>query len=613
MPGMNRARLSTTNPTVVSAFHSLLLRECLVVFVILAVVLLVWNLIRAAAYRAARGEAEGSGNTPPLVFSAAPPEAPARRLLRITFGLLWVLDGLLQLQASMPLGLIPGSIEPTASGSPGFVRALVHAGATIWNDHPVTAAAAVVWIQLGVGLLMLLAPRGRWSRVSGVVCLSWGLVVWAFGESFGGIFAPGPSFLFGAPGAVIFYCAAGFLLALPESAFESSRLGRVLLAVIGAFLLLMALVQAWPSNGFWQGGRGGALPAMGYSMAATPQPGGLSATVHAFAAFEARHAVLVNGVTVGLLALIGLLLLSGRRLATSLALGTAAVFFLAVWVLVQDLGVVGGVGTDPNSMLPLLFLLAAGVLALRRPAPHAEVVQPQREPFAGLRAELRRRAGTQPSFLFRSVAAAGAVAVVLIGAVPMAGASLDPVAAPIVWQAIDGPASPLDTPAPSFRLVDQRGADVSLQALRGKVVAITFLDPVCTSDCPLIAAELHQAARSLPRGRVVFVAIVANPIYRSVADTDAFDREEGLTHWRNWLYLTGSRVALARTWRAFGVQVAVEPGGAMVAHNEVVFLVSRSGRLRYVLDADPGPGTQATQASFAGAVVTNVDRLLSRS
>ncbi len=43
--------------------------------------------------------------------------------------------------------------------------------------------------------------------MAGLVSVGWGLIVWAFGEAFGGIFAPGLSFLFGAPGAVIFYAS----------------------------------------------------------------------------------------------------------------------------------------------------------------------------------------------------------------------------------------------------------------------------------------------------------------------------------------------------------------------------------------------------------------------
>jgi len=46
-----------------------------------------------------------------------------------------------------------------------------------------------VWIQVGIGIWMLAAPRGSWSRLAGLAGVGWGLVVWVFGESFGGVFA----------------------------------------------------------------------------------------------------------------------------------------------------------------------------------------------------------------------------------------------------------------------------------------------------------------------------------------------------------------------------------------------------------------------------------------
>ena len=39
---------------------------------------------------------------------------------------------------------------------------------------------------------------------------------------------------------------------------------------------------------------------------------------------------------------------------------------LADWVLIEDLGFLGGLGTDPNSMIPMALLAAAGYLALAR-------------------------------------------------------------------------------------------------------------------------------------------------------------------------------------------------------------------------------------------------------
>jgi hypothetical protein len=94
----------------------------------------------------------------------------------------------------------------------------------------VQAAAAAVWIQLGIGLWMLASRDGWSSRLAGLSGAAWGLIVWVFGEAFGGIFAPGLSWLSGAPGAVTLYIVAGVLLALPARAWTGHTLGRLLLA-----------------------------------------------------------------------------------------------------------------------------------------------------------------------------------------------------------------------------------------------------------------------------------------------------------------------------------------------------------------------------------------------
>src|SRR6202042_247266 len=96
-------------------------------------------------------------------------------------------------------------------------------------------------------------------------------------------------------------------------------------------------------------------------------------------------------------------------------------------------------------------------------------------------------------------------------------------------------------------LTDQDGRQVSLAGLRGKVVLLTFLDPVCTSDCPLVAQQFRAADRMLgSRARnVALVAIVANPLYRSPDYTRAFDRQELLTRVPNWYFLTGSLAQLS--------------------------------------------------------------------
>jgi cytochrome oxidase Cu insertion factor (SCO1/SenC/PrrC family) len=615
---MTRSQQSVTG-TYVSSFHTALIHQLLLIALVVVALTVAGNLLLSAQRR--RAVAAGRRPVMPGSRAGVGPEPFGRRILRIGFGFLWVLDGLLQVQSGMVLGMPTTVLRPAATGSPGWVHHLVNFGITLWTKHPVEAAASAVWIQLGIGLLLLVAPRGRWSRVAGVVSVGWALVVWVFGEAFGAIFAPGLTWAFGAPGAAVLYAVAGGLLALPERAWRGPRLGRLVSAGIGAFFIGMAVLQAWPGRGFWQGHIGkapGSLTAMVRAMATTPQPGFLSGWISSFAAFDSAHGWGVNLFLVVALAGIGVGLCTGRPRPVLYALAAAAVLCLADWVLVEDLGFLGGVGTDPNSMLPIFLVIGAGAAALVRqptpapeptpaPAPSGAVAAP-----SGGTADVRWWERLAPNYVGRVLAAVAAAVVVLVGTVPMVGASVDPNASPIIAEASDGTPSPVDYTAPGFTLTDQRGATVSLASLRGKVVALTFLDPVCTSDCPLIASEFHIADRMLgaQADRVDFVAVVANPIYHSVADTRAFNRQEGLTGVRNWYYLTGSLRRLEQVWNSYGVEVSVLPAGAMVNHSEVAYIIDRAGQARRILNAEPGT-TSAAYSSFSSLLAAEIRSVLS--
>src|SRR5277367_1836528 len=95
--------LNVNNSTIVSAFYNELLRQGLVVAVIVMLIGVAWSISRSAQLRRAASGQQSSL----LGFPFSQPEAPARRLLRVSFGLLWIFDGILQGQASMPLGMAP--------------------------------------------------------------------------------------------------------------------------------------------------------------------------------------------------------------------------------------------------------------------------------------------------------------------------------------------------------------------------------------------------------------------------------------------------------------------------------------------------------------------------
>jgi len=212
----------------------------------------------------------------------------------------------------------------------------------------------------------------------------------------------------------------------------------------------------------------------------------------------------------------------------------------------------------------------------------------------------------------RAVLAGWAAAVVLVGAAPMALAQASPTADPIISEAIDGSAAQLDFAAPAFTLTDQDGRAVSLASLRGKVVLLTFLDPVCTSDCPLIAQEFRAADQMLGASsrRVEMVAIVANPVYRATAYTRAFDSQEGMARLPNWLYLTGSLAQLQQAWKNYGIAAQILPAGGMIAHNDVAYVIDASGRTRTELNFDPGPGTASSESSFAAELTAAAQRVM---
>jgi cytochrome oxidase Cu insertion factor (SCO1/SenC/PrrC family) len=604
MPGMNSGP-SPASSILVAAFRSALLQQALIVALIFVFVIATWAIMRTAI-----------GDQP---ADAAWREPRARQALRMGFGALWVFDGLLQAQPQMAAGM-PAQLQAADAGSPGWVVDLVNWGASIWSYHPIAAAASTVWIQVGIGLWMIFAVRGWSLRLAALSSVAWGLIVWSFGESFGGILAPGLTVLFGAPGGVLLYVVAGALLLLPRRSWERPSVGRLILGGSGVFLLAMALLQAWPGRGFWQGrldGQPGSLTAMIQSMAGTPQPHPLEAIVSGFGDFTQGHGFAVNLVAVLALAAAGAAFCVSAarpdpRLARIAVIG-AAVFCLADWVLVEDLGFLGGQGTDPNSMIPLILLFTAGYLGLtEQPAADAATVAVAEAPGpAGARRLPEWLAGPALAFAgapLRVIAGVAALGVIIVGAAPMAFAAVNKTADPITAEALSGTNGQLDTPAPNFTLTSQDGRQVSLASLRGKVVLLSFLDPVCTTDCPVIAAEMRVADTMLgsKASDAELVSVVANPTYTSLAYTRAFDLQEGLNTVPNWLYLTGTVSQLAAVWHDFGIEVEDLPAGAMAAHNDLAFVISAKGEIQQEISDDPGPGTDATQSSFSSMLADSV-------
>jgi hypothetical protein len=228
------------------------------------------------------------------------------RRLQTALGLLWLLDGALQLQPFMlGTGFARRIVDPAGDGQPQLVAAPVHWAAHVIAAHPVAwdVPFAVVQLLLGLGLLVR-----RTGRLALLASIPWALGVWVIGEGMSGIASGHASLTTGAPGSAVLY--AVLAVAALQGPEGRSRF----------------LCAAWAV--IWIGGA--------VSQSRDGSVGG---------------AALLAAET---LAGLGILTRRTRRVAASLGFALA----LWMWVVGQDLGqLTSGEATDPNTG-PLLALMA---------------------------------------------------------------------------------------------------------------------------------------------------------------------------------------------------------------------------------------------------------------
>ena len=158
-----------------------------------------------------------------------------RRHLQLAIGILWLLDGIFQLQPKMFTAAFANNvILPAASGQPTFVSLPIHWFVSLFLLNPTLFNSLVVVAQLSIGVLIL---NKKTVKIGLITSVFWGLLVWIIGEGYGGIFSGQFSLLMGAPGAAIIYS----LLAV--AAYPSIKVDRVYwLALVWSFVWIVGAV-----------------------------------------------------------------------------------------------------------------------------------------------------------------------------------------------------------------------------------------------------------------------------------------------------------------------------------------------------------------------------------
>ena len=141
--------------------------------------------------------------------------------------------------------------------------------------------------------------------------------------------------------------------------------------------------------------------------------------------------------------------------------------------------------------------------------------------------------------------------------------------------------------APTFSLQDQKGSTVSLSQLRGRVVALTFLDTQCLSLCKLQASLIGRVQANLGGSVPLTVVVISvRPEVDTPAAIATFADAHGLKE--PYLWLIGTRSQLADAWGAYGI--SVQPTTGDLAHSSVIYLLDKRGYERVEFADVPDPG-----------------------
>jgi protein SCO1 len=154
-------------------------------------------------------------------------------------------------------------------------------------------------------------------------------------------------------------------------------------------------------------------------------------------------------------------------------------------------------------------------------------------------------------------------------------------------QGFQGAIMPEGVRAPEFTLRDQDGDRVSMRALRGRPVAVTFLYTTCRDTCPAQAQTLRGALDLLGHDLPALAVAVDPP--RDTPDRArrflARQRVSGRID-----FVLGTREQLARLWEGF----AIRPQTVTAEHQSRFTLVDKRGYQRVGY-----PGSEATPERLA--------------
>lgn len=279
--------------------------------------------------------------------------------LRQILGILWLIDGLLQLQPQMfTMNMVNGVMAPIVQGQPGVIGSNLQWIINVVTNNLTLINLLIAVAQIALGVFLIL---GLWVRPTIIASIVWALIVWYGGEGMSMLLTGQASALSGAPGAVLLYPLIGLAVyprgeeTGPQAEGLLSR--RNLLIVLGGFWIFAALLQLQPF--WWQPQQ------ISGTISGMVGGGGLDnylfdPILQPIANATANVETLLNIALIVIFFVLGLGLILVKKEQLVPFLIVSIVLSTIIWYFTQAFGMIfTGMATDFNSGL-LLILMALG-------------------------------------------------------------------------------------------------------------------------------------------------------------------------------------------------------------------------------------------------------------
>jgi hypothetical protein len=304
----------------------------------------------------------------------------SRKALQRILGVLWLIDGLLQLLPQMwTMNMVNGVMKTMLDGQPGFVEPSLQFIINQTTTHliAVNLFISVVQILLGLGFLFL---SDRWIKELVWASIVWAVVVWYGGEGMSMLLTGQAGALTGAPGAVLLYPLLG-LAVYPRKLSADARTSdegllsrKVLRWVLAGFWFFAALLQLQAY--WWQPGQ------ISQTIGGMVGQGGLNTwlvdpVLTPLSNATANIETLLNIVLIVVFLALGIGLAVVKEKQLPAVLIASIVVSVVIWYCSQGFGMIlTGMSTDFNSGL-LLVVMALAVWPSTRLAQSASERAPR--------------------------------------------------------------------------------------------------------------------------------------------------------------------------------------------------------------------------------------------